>query len=570
MGSPFDNAKKIFLSGHSPEFSLRKVFVATLIVGTVFVILGSYSGFYSIGFMGPIVFMILYIAFGRYIYRGKIVTGQFADSCYYLGFLFTLIALTVSLFSIKEDYNSSTLIWNFALALFTTIIGLGYKVYLSNFHDTAEDSQKRAEDALTEAIDAYIDTIDRARTNVDIYINELTNTGKKVVDSTLDNIDKSSEALLEFNKDLVGKLSNTIERSNVVLYDNIKTTYNMLNEGVEELISSLDNTCEEFRNKVNTIIFPDEIFISNLSEPIKNLGKSLSAVNNNFKKKITVQEKLLESSTTLIEKFDIISTRSQETSQGLSSLITQLNKVADIDIDGNLINTQLFNLTGNLGELNKKIAPLVNLEIDFENINKVISNYEAIITSVNRKISNINKVSTDFDLLNENIGSTIASFDSLNSKIEQATNINIDSGSINNQLSHLSNNLDGLNKKILPLSKLDNDFQSINQVMGSYKDIVDSINKRLAAITETGRDFVSLNENIGTAKTQLETFNDQIIKLKTILSDLGQSYNQDLQIITNHKKSLENELENARKSFTTIYSQLLDAANYISSEIKKI
>jgi len=485
MGSQFDNAKKIFLSGQSPEFSLRKVFVTTLIVGTVFVILGSYSGFYSIGFMGPIGFMILYIAFGRYIYRGKIITGQFADSCYYLGFLFTLVALTVSLFSIKEDYNSSTLIWNFALALliwnfalalFTTIIGLGYKVYLSNFHDTAEDSQKRAEDELTEAIDAYIDTIERARTSVDIYINELTNTGKKVVDSTRDNIDKSSDVLLEFNKELIEKLGKTIERANLVLYDNIKTTYNMLNEGVEELISSLDNTCEEFRNKVNTIIFPDDIFISNLSEPIKNLEKSLSAVNNNFKKKITIQEKLLESSTTLTEKFDIISTRSEETSQGLNSLITQLNKAADI---------------------------------------------------------------------------------------------NIDSGSINNQLRDLTNILDGLNKKILPLSKLDNDFESINQVMGSYKDIVDSINKRLAAITETGADFASLNENIGTAKTQLETFNDQIDKLKTILSDLGQSYNEDLQIITNHKKSLENELENARKSFTTIYSQLLDAANYISTEIKK-
>jgi hypothetical protein len=472
MGSPFDNAKKIFLSSRSPKFSLRKVFVATLIVGTVFVILGLYSGFYSIGFMGPIGLMILYIAFGRYIYRGKIITEQFADSCYYLGFLFTLIALTVSLFSLKEDYNSSTLIWNFALALFTTIIGLGYKVYLSNFHDTAEDSQKRAEDGLTEAIDAYIDTIETARTSVDIYINELTNTGKKVVDSTLDNINKSSEALLKFNEELTKNLGKTVERSNVVLYDNIKTTYNMLNEGVEGLISSLDNTCEEFKNKVNTIIFPDDIFISKLSEPIKNLEKSLSAVNNNFKKKITVQEKLLESSTTLTEKFDIISTGSEETSQGLNSLITQINKAANIHIDSDLINTQLFNLTGNLSELNKKIAPLVNLEIDFENINKVISNYEAIITSVNRKISNINKMSTDFVLLNENIGSTIASFDSLNSKIEQATNINIDSGSINNQLSALTNNLDGL------------------------------------------------NENIGTAKTQLETFNDQINKLKTILSDL--------------------------------------------------
>ena len=448
MGNSFDNAKKNFLSGDSPALSLRKLFVATLIVGTVVVILGSYSGFYSIGFMGPIGLMILYIAFGRYTYRGKFITEQFADSCYYLGFLFTLIALTVSLFSIKENYNSSTLIWNFALALFTTIIGLGYKVYLSNFHDAAEDSQKRAEGELTEAIDAYIDTIETARTSVDIYINELTDTGNKVVDSTLDNINKSSEALLNFNKDLVESLGKTIERSNVVLYDNIKTTYNMLNEGVEELITSLDNTCEEFRNKVNTIIFPDDIFVSNLSEPIKNLEKSLSAVNKNFKKKITVQEKLLESSTTLTEKFDIISTRSEETSQGLNSLITQINKAANINIEGDLINTQLFNLTGNLDELNKKIAPLVNLEIDFENINKIINNYEAVITSVNRKISNINEMSTDFVLLNENIGST---------------------------------------------------------------------------------------------KIQLETFNEQINKLKTILGDLGKSYNQDLQIITNHKESLENE-----------------------------
>jgi hypothetical protein len=417
MGSSFDNAKKSFLSGHSPALSLRKLFVATLLVGTVVVILGSYSGFYSIGFMGPICLMILYISFGRYTYRGKFITEQFADSCYYLGFLFTLIALTVSLFSIKEDYNSSTLIWNFALALFTTIIGLGYKVYLSNFHDAAEDSQKRAEGELTEAINAYIDTIETARTSVDIYINELTDTGNKVVDSTLDNINKSSEALLNFNKDLVESLGKTIERSNVVLYDNIKTTYNMLNEGVEELITSLDKTCEEFRNKVNTIIFPDDLFVSSLSEPIKNLEKSLSTVNNNFKKKITVQEKLLESSTTLTEKFDIISTRSEETSQGLNSLITQINKAANINIDGDLINTQLFNLTGNLGELNKEI-------------------------------SNINKINTNFVLLNENIGST---------------------------------------------------------------------------------------------KIQLETFNEQINKLKTILGDLEKSYNKDLQIITNHKESLENE-----------------------------
>jgi hypothetical protein len=56
--------------------------------------------------------------------------------------------------------------------------------------------------------------------------------------------------------------------------------------------------------------------------------------------------------------------------------------------------------------------------------------------------------------------------------------------------------------------------------------------------------------------------------LDNVLSSLGDNYNKDIQIITSHKDSLEKELENARKSFTTIYSQLLDAANYISTEIK--
>ena len=47
---------------------------------------------------------------------------QMGDSFYYLGFLYTLTALAVSLFGIEDDINE--LLKNFGIAITTTLVGL--------------------------------------------------------------------------------------------------------------------------------------------------------------------------------------------------------------------------------------------------------------------------------------------------------------------------------------------------------------------------------------------------------------------------------------------------------------
>ena len=54
---------------------------------------------------------------------------QMGDSFYYLGFLYTLTALAVSLFGIEEDINE--LLKNFGIAITTTLVGLIGRIILS-------------------------------------------------------------------------------------------------------------------------------------------------------------------------------------------------------------------------------------------------------------------------------------------------------------------------------------------------------------------------------------------------------------------------------------------------------
>ena len=59
---------------------------------------------------------------------------QMGDSFYYLGFLYTLTALAISLFSIEGDIND--LLKNFGIAITTTLVGLIGRIILSQFRES--------------------------------------------------------------------------------------------------------------------------------------------------------------------------------------------------------------------------------------------------------------------------------------------------------------------------------------------------------------------------------------------------------------------------------------------------
>ncbi|MVX57759.1 MotA/TolQ/ExbB proton channel family protein [Parasutterella muris] len=84
-------------------------------------------------------------AMGIYCYVGyqKAKTGSnrvlraFGDSCYYLGFLFTIASIILALSGIGEnEFNLSVIALRFAAAMVTTLIGMAIRICLITFSDT--------------------------------------------------------------------------------------------------------------------------------------------------------------------------------------------------------------------------------------------------------------------------------------------------------------------------------------------------------------------------------------------------------------------------------------------------
>ena len=74
------------------------------------------------------------------------------DNFYYLGFLYTLISLAISLYQFNTEGAESAIITNFGLALTSTILGLAGRILLNQPQDEATtDAETRARESLARA-----------------------------------------------------------------------------------------------------------------------------------------------------------------------------------------------------------------------------------------------------------------------------------------------------------------------------------------------------------------------------------------------------------------------------------
>jgi hypothetical protein len=105
-----------------------------------------------LGFTLPLLVMGAYIAIGLARRQNDVSDEKFADSCYYLGFIFTITSLVFSLFDLPQIGDRITLIAvRFGAAMVSTVAGLAVRVYLVSFRPDAADALHLAEDAIVES-----------------------------------------------------------------------------------------------------------------------------------------------------------------------------------------------------------------------------------------------------------------------------------------------------------------------------------------------------------------------------------------------------------------------------------
>lgn len=84
----------------------------------------------------PFFFMMIYVITGGIYVQNQPqkVLFSYADSCYYLGFLFTIASIIIALTSIRNDaFSVSELAIRFAAAMLTTFVGMAVRLFIFTF-----------------------------------------------------------------------------------------------------------------------------------------------------------------------------------------------------------------------------------------------------------------------------------------------------------------------------------------------------------------------------------------------------------------------------------------------------
>ena len=301
------------------DSSVKYAFFITYLIGALIIIFGSkFSGEYTSTIV-LFVLMMTYL-FGIIFLNKKFNTfvrdEQMGDSFYYLGFLYTLTALAVSLFNI-QDGELDGLLKNFGVAITTTLIGLIGRIVMSQFRESLDEMKEKAETQISDSarklniqLIASIDILKKQSDNIS------KNTDKALQDSSSslrrfmvennkilqESTEKSKYVIEEFNT-RASEITSKISKINIPTdkfqkfeesVNNIVNTLNDLETGLKKSSadSEIHKVTENFKSLNSSISNQSKLLndeFANSKEALESLSKNLVGVakfiSENLKKK---------------------------------------------------------------------------------------------------------------------------------------------------------------------------------------------------------------------------------------------------------------------------------------------
>ena len=244
----------------------------------------------------PVAIMFVY---GVLNWRGH--QAQAGDNLYYLGLLYTLVSLAVSLFEFTpkdEDIESITpIITNFGIAIFSTILGVAGRVFfnqMAQITDT-EEIERVARIKLVKAADDLSDQLSEATRDFSIFrleMQQIIRDGlyetKEVIDTEVTNFAKTvqtaEKSFEESRQKLQDGFNETYKALQLAVTD-FSETVQAANEGLEEGRQKLQDrsyavseSMSELVTRINRIQVPEDFLERIMDSPIQRIEKGADRI----------------------------------------------------------------------------------------------------------------------------------------------------------------------------------------------------------------------------------------------------------------------------------------------------
>lgn len=217
--------------------------------------------------------MLIYYWRSKKIANTPVAREVMADSCYYLGFLFTFVALFL-IVSFGDFKSSELIIRNMGVALFTTVLGLSLRIVETQFNPIGNESEQDTLKTLQGLSTGIINVSTDFQNRLGTVTNEL-NKVSGTLNKQIANVDLNS-----FGKSL-DPFKNNLTNLNIEL-EKIKDDTTRISNEIRNSTDSL-NTLTSALDKLRTVSDTSEQVLDDIKETNEKIKDNQMVSNDNLK-----------------------------------------------------------------------------------------------------------------------------------------------------------------------------------------------------------------------------------------------------------------------------------------------
>lgn len=324
------------------DIPIQKLFLITIILKLISSGLGWYFGRpWELGFFVPLALMLAYISLGLKRRDSTVTDEKFADSCYYLGFIFTISSIIFSLFDLPNiGTKIQEIAVRFGAAMVSTVLGLGVRVYLVSFKQDVAEALVAAEDAALEATRRLAEQMVMALESLkdfEYQVHAATKLSVERVNMEVEHLSKTHAGKLA---EFFVELSDRNQAAFTLALAEMRNVSRKLSESVDDYaggmqknLASIESRVGAFADAVTSRLekttFPDDYFARHLEGPMGQLKESAHALAGGVK---STSDEVHESTVVLskaLNKLRLKAVTAEASLESISKLTDQQQAVLD-------------------------------------------------------------------------------------------------------------------------------------------------------------------------------------------------------------------------------------------------
>lgn len=274
-----------------------------------------------------------------------------ADNLYYMGFIFTVCTLGVSLFrfSTQKDVLTDHIVGDLGIGLSTTVLGLFLRVLFLR-RETPEHIENRVHQELTDVAEA---TVARIRETADV-----------VEEGQI----ATRQALEEMNTSVKAASDKLVANTNILekrISDMINIPPDLLSSQLSPALASASQSITRFTHQMDNIEIPGDLILSRISEVLTHLAKAMADLTDQITVDIhkhlsgifdeaQTRHLIQQIEKTLVERFQAIEIPAELLTQRIEPVLDQVNSSTRVFVN------RMQNLSSSLEDAQQQFSELSN------------------------------------------------------------------------------------------------------------------------------------------------------------------------------------------------------------------